>query len=346
MSNTYLYTGSDGTVGRSIPRKSHDTSLPMELLESILRLAAMKLIDDHFRAALDLQLVSIAARKLLLPVLYSVLVVDLPNYKMTDTPHYPPSFAFLLRLAQNHEAEPRRHIAHIIFTQSERFNSELSWDMSTQQAWSLDSIAFSNGGVPPLLHHLGIHPRTMLFTGKKLLRDFVMHGIGLIATPTEAMRASYRLQTFVVGPVQAHWLARHRNHFDYFSEPAARVPRRPIAGCEIRILLEWDEHATGSGAPTPQILSQVCQALASIVKFHHDIHVVVGLSRVDQGQKATSTSLLVTLRDIEASLMTAEERGRLVMEWATADFPRGFDDYAQLIQQSTDPLRVREPICL
>jgi len=89
--------------------------LPLEIVGLILEQLTRDLRQSSLRSAAELQLVSRRTRAWVLPTLFYVLIVYLPEGRMPMV-RKSSSLAFLIGLLENQQSPPRRHIRHIVLT--------------------------------------------------------------------------------------------------------------------------------------------------------------------------------------------------------------------------------------
>ena len=273
--------------------RSHEGPLPLELVEQIISLAGTYATAVSPALATRLQLVSRSSRKLLLPIIYFVFVVDLSR---AEKGKQPPSLTFFLHLLHNKTCPPRTHIHHIVFKGSDMSSLKHDKFKKRLKPWSFLSIALPNDWrvVQFIIQSHVITPSTFILCDPQNDDDGWLIAFDLIVARTREAE-----QVVSIGPISSTRLRMRYNDMRCQSPNMWDIETqdKSASASTLRILLDW--------VPEDDLVQErqfrtVERVLNEVLEFTN-ASIVLELRRNDQYQEDLSMEFVPYVQKLKAT---------------------------------------------
>jgi len=312
--------------------RSHDGPLPLELVEQVIAWAGLYAIAVSPALATRLQLISRSSRKLLLPIIYFLFVVDLST---SEKGKQSPSFAFFLHLLQYDTCPPRAHIRHIVFKGSDLTSLRLkNPDDYTKglKPWPLLSIA-----LPNVWHIASFIVRTNAIKSSAFFqRDPQNDVCWLMGWSFSILRTREAEQVVSIGPISSTRLLEQHYKVKRQSPNMRDIKThdKSASASTLRVLLDW---VSETELALEGQFRAVERVLDDVLEFTNT-SIVLELRRNDEHQEKASMEFSSYVQKLKEAKWRDFGDEKLQLRWRLTHNSASVDEYAADVRNGRDCL--------
>ncbi|KAH7097194.1 hypothetical protein BKA62DRAFT_717287 [Auriculariales sp. MPI-PUGE-AT-0066] len=144
------------------PPPPRTPELPNELVLNIMERAVHLHLEDDPKTIVGLQLLSIALRDWLLPMIYTVFVIE-TKWNHSKKHWREGTWRFFMYLLEHPEAAPRKHMKHIIFTGEMEDMADL--ETPPAELWPIETATLATNMTLKMLTATRLQPRKLWCSG-------------------------------------------------------------------------------------------------------------------------------------------------------------------------------------